>query len=46
MFFDVRAAKLLKPGEHLAVEGYEGLRLVPLRRSRPGPIATSRLQRG
>lgn len=28
MFFDVRAAKLLKPGEHLAVEGCEGLRLV------------------
>lgn len=28
MFFDVRAAKLLKPGEHLAVEGCEGRRLV------------------
>lgn len=28
MFFDVRAAKLLKPGEHLAVEGCLGLRLV------------------
>ena len=28
MFFDVRAAKLLKPGEHLVVEGCEGLRLV------------------
>ncbi|MCR8961189.1 integrase arm-type DNA-binding domain-containing protein [Variovorax sp. S2] len=28
MFFDVRAAKLLKPGEHLTVEGCEGLRLV------------------
>ena len=28
MFFDVRAAKLLKPGEHLAVSGCPGLRLV------------------
>ncbi|SES74970.1 integrase arm-type DNA-binding domain-containing protein [Variovorax sp. OV084] len=28
MFFDVRAAKQLKPGEHLVVEGCEGLRLV------------------
>ena len=28
MFFDVRGAKLLKPGGHLAVEGCEGLRLV------------------
>ncbi|MDM0012019.1 tyrosine-type recombinase/integrase [Variovorax sp. J22P168] len=28
MFFDVRAAKLLKPGEHLVVDGCEGLRLV------------------
>jgi hypothetical protein len=27
MFFDVRGAKLLKPGGHLAVEGCEGLRL-------------------
>lgn len=29
MLFDVRAAKQLKPGEHLVVEGCEGLRLVP-----------------
>lgn len=28
MFFDVRAAKLLQPGEHLAVSGCPGLRLV------------------
>ncbi|MGF6345969.1 integrase arm-type DNA-binding domain-containing protein [Variovorax sp. W2I14] len=28
MFFDVRAAKLLKPGEHLVVDGCDGLRLV------------------
>lgn len=28
MFFDVRAAKQFKPGEHLVVEGCEGLRLV------------------
>lgn len=28
MFFDVRAAKQLQPGEHLVVEGCEGLRLV------------------
>ncbi|WP_295978784.1 integrase arm-type DNA-binding domain-containing protein [uncultured Variovorax sp.] len=28
MFFDVRAAKALKPDEHLSVEGCEGLRLV------------------
>ena len=28
MLFDVRAAKQLKPGEHLVVEGCEGLRLV------------------
>jgi len=28
MFIDVRAAKLLKLGEQLAVEGCEGLRLV------------------
>lgn len=27
MFFDVRAAKLLKPGEHLALDGCPGLRL-------------------
>ena len=27
MFFDVRAAKLLKPGEHLSLEGCPGLRL-------------------
>lgn len=29
MLFDVRAPKQLKPGEHLVVEGCEGLRLVP-----------------
>lgn len=28
MYFDARAAKLLKPGEHLAVDGCNGLRLV------------------
>lgn len=28
MFFDARAAKLLKPGEHLVVDGCDGLRLV------------------
>ncbi|MDQ0082868.1 integrase [Variovorax boronicumulans] len=28
MFFDARAAKQLKPGEHLVVDGCEGLRLV------------------
>ena len=28
MYFDARAAKLLKPGEHLAVDGCSGLRLV------------------
>ena len=28
MFFDVRAAKQLQPGEHLVVDGCEGLRLV------------------
>lgn len=28
MFFDVRAAKLLKPGEHLVIDGCPGLRLV------------------
>jgi integrase len=28
MFFDSRAAKLLKPGEHLVVDGCDGLRLV------------------
>ena len=28
MFFDARAAKLLKPGEHLAVDGCPGLRLL------------------
>jgi integrase len=28
MFFDARAAKLLPPGEHLAVDGCAGLRLV------------------
>jgi integrase len=28
MFFDARAAKQLKPGEHLVVNGCEGLRLV------------------
>jgi len=28
MFFDARAAKLLKPGEHLVVAGCSGLRLV------------------
>ncbi len=28
MYFDVRAAKLLKPGEHLGVDGCPGLRLV------------------
>lgn len=28
MFFDARAAKLLKPGEHLVVDGCLGLRLV------------------
>lgn len=27
MFFDARAAKLLKPGEHLVVDGCQGLRL-------------------
>ena len=28
MFFDARAAKLLKPGEHLVIDGFQGLRLV------------------
>jgi len=28
MFFDARAAKLLKPGEHLVVMGCSGLRLI------------------
>lgn len=28
MYFDVRGAKLLKPGEHMLVEGCNGLRLV------------------
>jgi len=28
MYFDARAAKQLKPGEHLAVEGCQGLRMV------------------
>ena len=28
MFFDARAAKLLQPGEHLVVDGCQGLRLV------------------
>lgn len=28
MFFDARAAKLLKPGEHLIIDGAPGLRLV------------------
>ena len=28
MFFDTRAAKLLKPGEHIVVEGCPGLRLI------------------
>lgn len=28
MYFDARAAKLLKPGDHLAVDGCQGLRLV------------------
>lgn len=28
MYFDVRAAKLLKAGEHLVIEGCQGLRLV------------------
>lgn len=28
MFFDARAAKLLKPGEHLVVDGCDGLHLV------------------
>jgi integrase len=28
MFFDARAAKALKPGEHLVVDGCQGLRLV------------------
>lgn len=28
MFFDARAAKLLKPGEHLVIDGCPGLRLV------------------
>ena len=27
MHFDARVAKLLKPGEHLLVSGYPGLRL-------------------
>jgi hypothetical protein len=42
MFFDVRAAKLLKPGEHLAVKGARACAWLPQRPSRPGPTATSR----
>lgn len=34
MHFDVRAAKLLQPGEHLLVEGCNGLRLVASRSRR------------
>ena len=28
MYFDARAAKLLKPGEHIVVDGCPGLRLI------------------
>ena len=28
MFFDARTAKLLKPGQHMVIQGCQGLRLV------------------